>query len=366
MRRILPVVFIVVFAVQAFGQRTATVTAMNFNVAGSTYSFDVWGRSTGATSIGVGTSSFYLDFNNAALANPQLTYVNPGYSGTNYLPMAVQVISGKIAVTIEIDPNGSGVATTLSTAADPGERLFQVSLTITNPSATAGLGWDAVNSGITNASPATSVATTWVGSHNGVLPVQLASFTGRVVNQQGHIRLDWRTASETNNFGFYVQKSQNNQTSYQTVSALIPGNGTTLDPHDYTWTDVNVPAGTWYYRLKQVDLDQTEHFSEGILPSGVTGVHEKPLPTEFSINQNYPNPFNPTTKIEYAVPKQSQVRIEVYNLLGQRVTTLVNDVKSAGYHTVEFNATGISSGLYFYRMTTAGTQTFLKKMILTK
>ncbi len=199
------------------------------------------------------------------------------------------------------------------------------------------------------------------------LPVQLASFTGSVINQQGHIRLNWRTLTETNNYGFLVQKSLNGQLeTYQTISDLIPGHGTTLEPHDYTWTDANPGAGTWYYRLKQMDLDGAVSYTEGILPSGATGVKEKSLPTEFGLNQNYPNPFNPTTVIEYALPKQSNVKIEVYNLIGQRMATLVDAVRPAGVHSVSFDANGLSSGLYFYRMTADGAVNLMKKMVLMK
>ncbi|MEO8168038.1 MAG: T9SS type A sorting domain-containing protein, partial [bacterium] len=199
------------------------------------------------------------------------------------------------------------------------------------------------------------------------LPVQLASFAGSVINQQGHIRLDWRTLTETNNYGFFVQKSLGGQIeNYQAISDLIPGHGTTLEPHNYDWTDVNAASGNWYYRLKQVDLDGSENYSEGILPSGATGVKEKSLPTEFGLNQNYPNPFNPTTVIEYALPRQSNVKIEVYNLIGQRMATLVDAVRPAGVHAVSFDANGLSSGLYFYRMTADGTVNLMKKMVLMK
>ncbi|HCV44341.1 MAG TPA: hypothetical protein DGH68_12710 [Bacteroidetes bacterium] len=121
----------------------------------------------------------------------------------------------------------------------------------------------------------------------------------------------------------------------------------------------------WFYRLKQIDLDGSVHFTEGVQVDMLAGVSEKPLPKEFALDQNYPNPFNPSTKIEYAVPKESRVRLEVYNLLGQRIATLVDEVKSAGYYTASFDAVGLSSGLYFYRMN-AGEVSFLKKMMLVK
>ncbi|MBI5472539.1 MAG: T9SS type A sorting domain-containing protein [Ignavibacteriae bacterium] len=352
-------------------ERKALSTIKNFAVSSGTYSFEIWAKNDSTTTtFFVGNCSFYFTYNVAALNNPTLTNVNPKYTGQagvdNYNPMTVDINpgTGRVYVTISFTGAGGG-SSQLSTTSPDGERICTVNLNILNQNATASLSWDQINSAVLTTGTF-SVFQTFFGSDNRTLPVQLASFTGRVVNQQGHIRLDWRTLTETNNFGFYVQKSLNSQSGFQTISDVIPGQGTTLVPHDYTWTDVNVTAGSWYYRLKQVDMDLTEHFSEPILPNGVTGVNEKPLPTEFALNQNYPNPFNPKTKIEYAVPTQSLVKIEVYNLLGQRVAMLVNEVKPAGYYVVDFNANGVSSGLYFYRMTTAGAQTFLKKMILMK
>jgi hypothetical protein len=198
------------------------------------------------------------------------------------------------------------------------------------------------------------------------VPVQLASFIGRVINQDGHVRLDWRTISETNNYGFFVQKSQSSTAGFSDISDLIPGNGTTLEPHDYTWTDVHTSSGTWYYRLKQVDLSNAVHYTDPIAMIPSTGVRSQALPSEFGLKQNFPNPFNPTTVIEYALPKQSHVKIDIYNILGQPLATLLDAVRPAGYHTVTFNGQGYSSGMYFYRLKTEGKQVFLKKMILMK
>ena len=81
--------------------------------------------------------------------------------------------------------------------------------------------------------------------------------------------------------------------------------------------------------------------------------------------QNYPNPFNPTTTINYNLPKQAMVEISIYNALGEKVATVVNEIKEAGKHTVEFNAAGYSSGIYFYQIK-ANDFVSVKKMILMK
>jgi hypothetical protein len=206
-----------------------------------------------------------------------------------------------------------------------------------------------------------------IGIDNEPLPIQLASFTAGLVQENNVVVLKWSTASEVNNYGFEVQKSKDNQDNFKTIEgSFVEGNGTTTDPQSYTYTDIDVQPGTWYYRLKQIDLDNTVHYSEAITPSVTTGVAERPLPKEFGLDQNYPNPFNPSTVIEFALPRESRVTLEVYNLLGQRVQTLVDDVRPAGYHTVRFNATGLSSGIYFYRMRAGEDVSFLRKMLLMK
>jgi len=89
------------------------------------------------------------------------------------------------------------------------------------------------------------------------------------------------------------------------------------------------------------------------------------LPTEFKLEQNYPNPFNPITEIEYALPKDCWVKLGIYNLLGQRVATLVNRKQRAGYKAARWDASSFASGIYFYRLQ-AGNFTKAKKMILLK
>lgn len=89
------------------------------------------------------------------------------------------------------------------------------------------------------------------------------------------------------------------------------------------------------------------------------------IPTEFKLAQNYPNPFNPTTKIEYQLPKDGRVKIKVFNVLGQEVRTLLDEVKLAGYFSLELNAQGLSSGVYFYSLFAENYKS-IKKMVLLK
>lgn len=105
-------------------------------------------------------------------------------------------------------------------------------------------------------------------------------------------------------------------------------------------------------------------------PINITGtsavVAQRPgIPAEFALDQNYPNPFNPSTQIDFALPRQEQVTLDVFNVLGQKVATLVNGPLPPGFYTQKFDAAGLSSGLYFYRLR-AGQLTFLKKMLMIK
>ncbi len=101
-----------------------------------------------------------------------------------------------------------------------------------------------------------------------------------------------------------------------------------------------------------------------MIPTNVIEV-DVPAPVDFALQQNYPNPFNPTTTISYSLPLKSQVELAIYNALGESVMQLVNEEKPAGSYEVNFNATNLPSGSYFYRLR-AGTYVKTKKMVLMK
>jgi len=101
-----------------------------------------------------------------------------------------------------------------------------------------------------------------------------------------------------------------------------------------------------------------------VIPTSTEGIDD--LPKEFGLSQNYPNPFNPSTTISYALPKASDVSIEVFNILGKRVSSLVNQRKSAGNYTAQFQASNLSSGVYFYTLRINGKVLKSQKMLLIK
>ena len=348
MRRLIILVAILSIAAQGVrAAREATSTINNFTTSGGVYSFDVLARSTGADPIFVGSSSLFFNYNSAGLSTPTLTNINSKYTGTSnlfegYDEMTGAIIGGQIGVTIIRDFGAPQILNPTD------ELICTVNLTVTDPNELANVSWNTGNSAITDAQ-FQPVTNTFVGSDTGPLPIQLASLTATVVNQN-EVRVDWTTLTETNNYGFEVQKSAETTSDYQTIpNSFVPGHGTTVQPHSYSYTDVTASSGLWFYRLKQIDLDGTVHYTEGVQVDVTTGVEEKLIPTVFGLDQNYPNPFNPSTVIEFAIPQETHVKLEVYNMIGQRVATLVDGVRPAGYYSVLFDATGLASGVYVYR-----------------
>jgi hypothetical protein len=196
------------------------------------------------------------------------------------------------------------------------------------------------------------------------LPIQLSSFAAAATGSSS-VELNWTTASEVNNYGFYIERRTSADTTFRTVSNLIPGVGTSLEQHQYSFIDGTVTVGTYYYRLKQIDLNADFEYTPEIVVNvtGALGVKDDAMPGTFQLMQNYPNPFNPATVIRYSLPASSKVLLKIYNTLGQEVATLFDGEQSAGQKEISFNASALSSGVYFYRIT-AGHDSDVKKMLL--
>ncbi len=134
---------------------------------------------------------------------------------------------------------------------------------------------------------------------------------------------------------------------------------------DYTWSHLKHISNLnniWYASVGHAFV---YHFAQENYQQINTSIadNDPTVLTDFSLNQNYPNPFNPSTKIKFGLPMSENVLVEVYNILGQKVVTLLNEEMTAGYHEIEFDGARLSSGVYFYKIK-AGYFTDLKKMIL--
>ncbi|MHC1737926.1 MAG: T9SS type A sorting domain-containing protein [Ignavibacteriaceae bacterium] len=201
-----------------------------------------------------------------------------------------------------------------------------------------------------------------LGNNSSPLPVELNTFSAK--STKNLVSLNWETKTEVDNYGFEVERSLKSEIGSQmtewTKIGFVPGSGNSNAPKSYSFKDNTPRIGKVLYRLKQIDNDGTFSYSDVIEV-------EVALPTEFKLEQNYPNPFNPTTKIQYQLPVNSHVKLELYSITGEKISTLVNDELEAGYYTLILNASELklSSGVYFYRLIT-NEYTSIKKMLLLK
>jgi hypothetical protein len=190
------------------------------------------------------------------------------------------------------------------------------------------------------------------------LPVELNSFNAAVVS--GDVHLEWTTSTEINNSGFEVERSDGGE--FVNIG-FIKGNGTTTEPHSYSFIDTKVRIGAYSYRLKQIDFNGAFTYSN-IIETDITA------PLAFTLSQNYPNPFNPSTIIEFAIPDDAKnVTLTIYNALGEKIAGLVNSSFEPGYYQYQWNAENYASGLYIYELRAeSATDRFvsIKKMLLMK
>ncbi|MHC1736921.1 MAG: YCF48-related protein [Ignavibacteriaceae bacterium] len=180
------------------------------------------------------------------------------------------------------------------------------------------------------------------GAYNTIrpVPVELTSFTASVVGKE--VVLNWTSATESNSKEYQIERSNGN--GWQTI-ASVEAAGTSTQVTGYSFTDQTASAGKLNYRLKMVDFDGTFEYSN------VVNV-EFGVPGSFSISQNYPNPFNPSTRIDYQLPADANVTIELFDVTGQKVASVISQEMTAGYHSFDLDAAKfkLATGMYIYRM----------------
>jgi hypothetical protein len=198
------------------------------------------------------------------------------------------------------------------------------------------------------------------------LPIQLASFTTGSVTASS-VELKWTTLSETDNYGFYVQRAYDKAENFETIpGSFKEGRGTTNETTYYNYVDNDAGSTLRFYRLQQIDKTGGRvTYSDPLRVdlSTVSSVNETSRPTAYALSQAYPNPFNPSTIIRFALPEAGSVRLRVVNQIGQTVRMLVDQPMDAGYHQVTFDANGLASGVYFYQIE-AGRFVDTKKVVL--
>lgn len=187
------------------------------------------------------------------------------------------------------------------------------------------------------------------------LPVELTAFSAVQTGQ--NILLSWQTQTEMDNYGYEIER-KSAQADWTKI-AFIKGNGTTNKVSDYSYVDNIEGQSSWVsYRLKQVDLSGNyRYYTENrvVLNS----------PARYVLEQNYPNPFNPETNISFSMPADQNVRIFIYNQLGELVESLLDGPMKAGYHTITWRPEGLATGVYYVRLT-AGDYISVRKVLYLK
>jgi len=177
-----------------------------------------------------------------------------------------------------------------------------------------------------------------------LLPVELVSFTA-LADGDGVI-LNWVTASETENAGFEVEQRREGGPVLWVSRGFVEGHGTTTETQRYTYRVGALEPGAHVMRLKQVDFDGTAAYS-----ANVSLVVDSPV---YTLYPAYPNPFNPVTTIRYVLPRPADVTLIVYDSIGRQVRLLWSGQQPAGSFEATFDASGLSSGVYVYRLDADG------------
>jgi hypothetical protein len=197
------------------------------------------------------------------------------------------------------------------------------------------------------------------------LPAQFVSLVAITGNSK--VTLVWETGSEFNNAGFEIYRKAQDETDFKYIAGYqtnpeLRGLGTSSHGKRYTYTDENVKGGaTYVYKIYAVDFNGNRQEFGSITANVVAEI-----PNKYVLYQNYPNPFNPGTEIRFDLPKSGNVKLEIFNSLGEKVAVLYDGFMEAGYgKVVRWNANGVPSGVYYYRLTADGFVD-VKKMVLMK
>ncbi len=349
-------------------------------IGNNVYEFDIFLRRIGDTPFELSSCQIGLTFlDNIRNGGTLSAIILPG---TSQLSNSAQIPDNPTVNTLvgtkrvlKIAPKslpGAGAGSIISSVS-PGTRLgrFRITNSTNFAAVRANLDWTFLDTEyrtvISSYVTSTSLNITSPPSHinnldNPFLPVELSSFTANA--NMRSVNIMWSTITEVNSSVFEIERTLHSDPSWVKVGEVAAsGNSSSLK--EYSFTDKNLNSGKYFYRLKMIDADGTFEYSKII-------EIEIALPKNYAISQNYPNPFNPTTKIDYQLPFDSKVTLELFGISGEKVATLVNTELSAGYYSLELNtnALKLASGVYFYRFTAQSSNSHnfnqIKKLILSK
>lgn len=203
-----------------------------------------------------------------------------------------------------------------------------------------------------------------IKSDDSVLPVELVYFYATVI--PNGVQLNFGTATETNNYGFDIERSDSTL-SFAAIG-FVEGNGNSNSPKHYSYVDTLVEmSGRVYYRLKQIDFVGTFEYSDTVLVDFISSavMTDSNTPEMFYLSNAYPNPFNHQTKIEFNIPESSDIKLEVFSLSGEKVKIIYNGYLSAGSYSSSIDFEEFGSGTYLLRLSATNFSS-IKKVILLK
>ena len=188
-----------------------------------------------------------------------------------------------------------------------------------------------------------------------VVPVEIYLFSA--VSHDNDVELVWITATETNNYGFEIERKSVTENNWISIG-FVPGHGNSIENRFYSFNDNNITIGKYEFRLKQIDYNGAFKFS-----STVSVIVYSQM--QFALEQNFPNPYNGITTINYSVSEEAHITIKIFDVLGNEVSVLVNGIKQPGEYKVLYSANDLAAGFYFCQMR-AGNFIQTRKMILLK
>lgn len=196
------------------------------------------------------------------------------------------------------------------------------------------------------------------------LPVEIYYFEAEIIDTI--VLLKWGTATEINNYGFNVERGNFDMSQWETLG-YVEGHGTSFSPKHYLFEDTAAVSNVIYnYRLLQIDNDGGTEYSDTISISIITEIYDQEFKDfGFELDQNFPNPFNPITNIGFRISEFGFVSLRIYDILGNELSTLINEEKYPGEYFIQFSGDKLPSGIYFYTLTTHSFSS-TKKLILLK